>query len=81
MRLSQHFKLERSQATLDFVDVDTVADTPVFISPKALTISPSEFGDECVHAIQNFFQTVLELIRTGRNGDAERLLRNLSRAQ
>ena len=75
MRLSQHFKLERSQATLDFVDVDTVADTPVFISPKALTILPSEFGDECVHAIQNFFQTVLELIRTGCNGNAERLLR------
>ena len=65
MRVSQFYKLGRSQATLDFVDVDTVTDTPVFISPKALTILPSEFGDECVHAIQNFFKTILELVRTG----------------
>jgi hypothetical protein len=77
MRVSQFYGLGRSQATLDFVDVDTVADTPVFISPKALTILPSEFGDECVHAIQSFFKTIIELIRTGRNIDAERLLRSL----
>lgn len=36
MRLSRHYRLGRSQPTLDFVDVDTVVDTPVFISPKAL---------------------------------------------
>jgi hypothetical protein len=77
MRVSQFYKLGRSQATLDFVDVDTVADTPVFISPKALTMLPSEFGDESVHAIQSFFKTILELIREGRNSDAERLLRSL----
>lgn len=77
MRVSQFYKLGRSQPTLDFVDVDTVTDTPVFISPKALTMLPSEFGDECVHAIQSFFKTILALIRAGRNGDAERLLRNL----
>jgi hypothetical protein len=77
MRVSQFYKLGRSQPTLDFVDVDTVADTPVFISPKALTMLPSEFGDECVHAIQNFFKTILELIRVGRNDEAERLLRSL----
>ena len=77
MRVSQFYKLGRSQPTLDFVDVDTVADTPVFISPKALTMLPSEFGDECVHAIQSFFKTILELIRVGRNSEAERLLRSL----
>jgi hypothetical protein len=78
MRVSQYYDLGRTQATLDFVDVDTVDDTPVFISPKALTMLPSEFGDECVHAVQSFFHTVLGLIRGGQNRDAERLLRNLS---
>lgn len=77
MRVSEHYALGRSQATLDFVDVDIVTDTPVFISPKALTMLPSEFGDQCVHLVQSFFQTVLELIRTGRNDRAERLLREL----
>lgn len=77
MRVSEHYRLGRSQASLDFVDVDIISDTPVFISPKALTMLPSEFGDECVHLVQSFFQTVLEHIRSGRNDQAERLLRQL----
>jgi hypothetical protein len=78
MRASEHYGLGRTQASLDFVDVDIVDDTPVFISPKALTMLPSEFGDECVHLVQDFFQTVLEHIRAARNTTAEQLLRQLS---
>jgi hypothetical protein len=77
MRVSQHYDLGRTQATMDFVDVDIIEDTPVFLSPKALTMLPSEFGDECVHLVQNFFHTVLDSIRAGRNAEAERLLRQL----
>jgi hypothetical protein len=77
MRVSQHYNLGRTQATMDFVDVDIVEDTPVFLSPKALTMLPSEFGDECVHLVQNFFHSVLEHIRDGRHSEAERLLREL----
>ncbi|BAL73735.1 hypothetical protein S23_05140 [Bradyrhizobium cosmicum] len=77
MRISQHYGLGRTQATMDFVDVDIVNDTPVFLSPKALTMLPSEFGDECVHLVQNFFQTVLDYIRGGKNHQAEALLREL----
>jgi hypothetical protein len=77
MRVSEHYALGRSQASLDFVDVDIVEDTPVFISPRALTMLPSEFGDQCVHLVQSFFHAVLELIHCGRNDQAERLLRQL----
>ncbi|SDI57795.1 hypothetical protein SAMN05216338_102596 [Bradyrhizobium sp. Rc2d] len=38
---------------------------------------PSDFGDECVHLVQNFFHGVLEAIRAGRHTDAERLLKQL----
>jgi hypothetical protein len=38
---------------------------------------PTEWGDECVHLVQNFFQTVLEFIRSGQNDRAEALLRVL----
>ena len=65
MRVSQHYNRGRTQATMDFVDVDIVNDTPLFLSPKALTMLPSEFGDECVHLVQNSFQSVLEHIRNG----------------
>jgi hypothetical protein len=77
MRVSQLYGLNRTQATLDFVDVDINGDTPVFISPRALTMLPSDWGDECVHLIQNFFETVLAHIRGGRDHDAEMLLRTL----
>ena len=74
MRISQYFALTQTQPTLDFVDVDVKKDTPLFISPKALTMLPSEFGDECVHLIQSFFHKVLELIKVGENHEAETLL-------
>lgn len=74
MRISRYFNLEQTQATLDFVDVDVKKDTPLFISPKALTMLPSDFGDECVHLIQNFFHKILELINARRNAEAESLL-------
>ena len=35
---------------------------------------PSDFGDECVHLIQNFFHKILELINARRNAEAESLL-------
>ena len=77
MRVSEYFKLQRSQATLDFVDVSVISDTPVFVSPRALLQLQSEWGDECVHLVQTFFRTVLELIRIGQNAKAQSLLRML----
>ncbi len=77
MRVSQLYDLNRSQPTLDFVDVNVEGDTRLFISPTALESLSSEWGDECVHLVQNFFRHVLDLIRTGRNPEAEALLRVL----
>ena len=77
MRISKIYELDRTRASLDFVDVDVKADTPVFVSPRALTLLPSEWGNQCVHLIQNFFETVLTKIREGRNSEAETLLRTL----
>ena len=77
MRVSKLWKLSRTQATLDFVDVDTRKDTPLFVSPRALALLPSAWGDECVHLVQSFFTAVLERIRTGNNDEAETLLRML----
>jgi hypothetical protein len=77
MRVSERFALGRTQPALDFVDVDVVGDVPVFISPRALQLLPSEWGGECVSLVQSFFGTVLELVRNSRNQEAEILLRML----
>jgi hypothetical protein len=77
MRVSQYYKLGKSQAELDFVDVDVKNDTPVFLSPRALHFLPSEWGDHCVYLLQDFFQTLLKFIQAGQNSQAEGMLRQL----
>lgn len=76
-RVSTIFKLKRSQATLDFVDVDIEHDTRVFLSPRALTLMQTDWGDGCVTLVQNFFETVLHCIKNGDNAKAEALLQEL----
>lgn len=74
MRVSRRFALGRTQPTLDFVDVRTDGDTPLFISPSALAGLPSPWGHECVSVAQNFFSSVLRRIRENDDAGAERLL-------
>ena len=77
MRVSKYFKLGRTQPSLDFVDVDIFGDVRVFVDPRALRLLHSEWGDECVSLIQNFFRTVLAAIHNGENNRAQNLLRML----
>lgn len=74
LRVSEVFKLGRTQPTLDFVDVNVRGDVPVFVDPRALRLLHSAWADECVSLVQNFFQTVLEAIRAGDDDAARNLL-------
>ncbi|MDF2439048.1 MAG: hypothetical protein JWN98_32, partial [Abditibacteriota bacterium] len=78
MRISDHYKLGREQDELDFIDVDIFGDTRVFVDPRALRLLRSTWGQECVSLVQNFFQHVLDAIRTGKNNRALALLKGLS---
>lgn len=78
MRVSAHYKLGRSQPSLEFVDVDIRGDTRVFVDPRALRLIDSDWSRECVSLLQNFFDTVLEAIRAGNNPRARELLASLS---
>ena len=77
MRVSEYYQLGRTQPTLDFVDVDIRGDLRVFVDPKALRLLPTEWGDECVSLIQDFFRHVLQLIRAGQHVEARALLAQL----
>jgi len=74
MRISEFYGLDRSQPTLDFVDVDVVGDTRIFVDPRALRLLPSSWGDECVALVQGFFNTVLSAIHESRDVKARNLL-------
>jgi hypothetical protein len=77
MRVSQYYKLGRTQPTLDFVDVDIRGDATVFVDPRALRLLHSQWADECVALVQNFFRTVLDAIHRNANHEAKALLRVL----
>lgn len=77
MRVSEHYGLRKTQAGLEFVDVDIEQDIPVFISPRAIQTLPTPWAHECVSLIQSFFTRVLELIRTDQNAEARALLEQL----
>jgi len=77
MRVSKYFKLGRTQPSLSFVDVNIDGDVRLFVSPRAIRLLPTEWGDECVSLVQSFFAKVLDYIRSGRNQDAVDLLQVL----
>jgi len=74
MRVSEHYGIGKTQASLEFVDVDISDDVPVFISPRAVLSVTTQWGHECVALIQDFFEHILMLINTGRNTEARALL-------
>jgi hypothetical protein len=74
LRVSEYFNLGLKQPSLSFVDVDTSGDVRLFISPRALRLLPSAWGDECVALIQSLFGQVLLAIRDGDDHKAISLL-------
>ncbi len=78
MRISDQFKLDRTQPSLEFVDVDVEGDTKVFVDPRALQSVESDWARECISLLQNFFDTVIRSMQEGENGLAQSLLSSLS---
>lgn len=59
MRVSEHFDLDKTQPSLDFVDVDVENDVRLFIDPRAFVGISSEWGTECVALIRDYFSVLL----------------------
>ena len=74
MLVSKYFKLNRTQATLDFLDIHIDKDIPVFVDPTALRALKTDWGHHCVSLLQNYFSSVLAAIREGHNERAKSLL-------
>jgi hypothetical protein len=77
-RLSEHYRLGAAQPSLDFLDVTVGGDDALFIDPQSLRELPGAWAQECVALIQDFFDRVLELIRSGQTFKARQLLAQLS---
>lgn len=78
MKVSDHYKLGRTQPYLDFVDVRLDTDIKVFVDPSAIRALPSVWGTECVSLLQHFFETLLTRIKKGKDSEAISLLASLN---
>lgn len=77
MRASEHYKLNRTQPTLDFVDVDVTDDVKLFVDPRAIIWLKSDWGRSCANLVHDFFSYVVAAIRDGKDKEAIAALRGL----
>lgn len=78
MRVSEYFDLNRSQPTLDFVDIHTENDVSVFIEPDAIRNLQDDWGQQCEIMISTFFDSLLDAAQMNDTDRLEYLLFNLS---
>lgn len=74
---SSFFKLNKTQAELDFVDIDINLDTPLYIDPYALTTRDDEWSIQCHQLVVSYFQTILLAIKNNDVAKGTRLLSHL----
>lgn len=74
---SEHFGLGKTQAELDFVDVDLSTDNRLYLCPYAIQIRDDEWSQACGDHIRSFFNEVLDQLRNGNLDRARHLLGHL----
>lgn len=77
MKISNHFRLNKSQAELDFVDIDFTTDTPLFLDPFFLSKKADNWSTQATLTLRSFFQRVIDLIRAGNEIEAKELFDHL----
>ncbi|HXA20379.1 MAG TPA: hypothetical protein VN380_25595 [Thermoanaerobaculia bacterium] len=63
MRISRKFRLDATQYQLDFVDIDSRRDLPVFLDPYFLSVQTDQWSFEATRTIRSFFEHFVRLVR------------------
>ena len=75
---SEHFKLNKNQADLDFVDVPLETDVPLYLDPYSFKISNDAWYIHCHNLVVGFFQKLVGTIQDEDDRTALRLLGSLN---
>lgn len=65
MKISEIYKLNKTQHELDFVDIDPRKDKAVFLDPFFISTRPQPWCIDASRIIKNFFQCAIDLIKLG----------------
>lgn len=77
MKISETFKLGKTQFELDFVDINLEEDIPLFLDPYFIGQCPSPLAISSRDSIYSFFQLLLTYLRTKKEDKARELFSNL----
>jgi hypothetical protein len=77
MKISEIYNLNKSQAELDFVNIDTNEDLPLFLDPFFLGKKQDNWSVDATLTLRSFFQRVIDLIRNGNENEAKELFDHL----
>lgn len=65
-RFSELFALELTQGALDFVNIDVVEDSPVYIDPHAIRTMQGAWINDCQVSISTYFDALLASVIEGK---------------
>jgi hypothetical protein len=77
MKISEHFNLGKSQYELNFIDIDTERDIPLFIDPHLLAQKTDNWSLNATKSIKSFFQHFINLLRINNTQEAKELFSHL----
>lgn len=77
MKISRIYNLGKSQAELDFIDIDINEDIPLFLDPFFISIRTDNWSIEASRTIRDFFQKVIDFIRQNDVIGGKELFRHL----
>jgi hypothetical protein len=73
MQISRIYNLGKSQAELDFVDIDIIRDMPLFLDPFFLGNRQDKWSSEATFTLRSFFQKLIDLTKAGNERAARQL--------
>ncbi|MBA7590210.1 hypothetical protein ES708_32318 [subsurface metagenome] len=74
---SEVFNLGKTQAELDFVNIPVDTDILLFVDPFAISRRTDRWSEQCHRTIINFFEQIVDAIRSGNEESARELLGHL----
>jgi hypothetical protein len=78
MKFTKAFKINKTQAELDFVDILLHTDMPLFIDPYAISKRNDIWSVDCHNTIVDFFQRAVDAIRSNKGPEAIKMFSKLS---
>lgn len=77
MKITEIYKLDKGQAEVDFVDIDTNQDMQLFIDPFFLGKRTDRWSIKVTQTIRSFFHHTIQLIRDDKLQEAKELFDHL----